>query len=114
MASQGKRLARRGKYGSAVRRIVGIPYPLKKAPAVTRFRMTQARSTIFGIVEVQGIIRFWLKRKPVHFRVGLNCDRIAVEGATLFVFDGKTPIASAAYEPLAEVRHEIGRFQSNS
>jgi hypothetical protein len=80
---------------------------------VTRFRMTQARSTIFGIVEVRGYIRFWLERKPVHFRVGLNCDRIAVEGATLLVFDGKTAIASAAYSPLAEERYDLGRLQTS-
>jgi hypothetical protein len=65
--------------------------------------MTQARSSLFGIVEVQGFAGLMFRRRAVRFRIGLNCDRIEVQGATLLVFDGNTQIASATYRPLADV-----------
>ena len=65
--------------------------------------MTQMKSTIFGIVEVHGYAGFWLRRKPVHFRIGTNCTRIQVDGDTLTVYDGYSAVATAPYRPLADV-----------
>jgi len=73
--------------------------------------MTEARSTMFGIVEVRGYIGFWLRRRPVRYSLGANCDRIVVEGATLLVYQGKTAIASAVYRPLADVDNVPADFR---
>ena len=67
---------------------------------MNRFRMTYARSTIFGIVAVGGYKGFLFRRENVQFRLGQNCDEIRVDGKTLLVLEGGRTIASAVFRPL--------------
>lgn len=65
---------------------------------IVKFRVTQVRpALLFGIAEVSGNTGFWPLCKPVHYRVGANCDAIRIEGSKLVVLMGTRPIAEAKY-----------------
>ena len=66
-----------------------------------KFRMTYARSTLFGIVAVGGYMGFLFRREDVRFRLGQNCDEIRVEGKSLLVLERGQTIAAAEFRPLA-------------
>jgi hypothetical protein len=69
---------------------------------MTRFRITQIREALFGIAEVEGHQGFWPLRRQVRYRVGVECDAIAIDRETLFVLRAGAPIASATYRPSAQ------------
>ena len=62
---------------------------------IQAFVLTQVRCEDETIVEVKGREGFWPLRRPVRFKVGANCDSIAVEGGELLVRRDGTPIAAA-------------------
>ncbi len=65
---------------------------------VVKFRVTRARpSLLAGIVEVEGRTGLWPLQRPVHYRVGANCDSIRTEGGKLIVLLGTSVIAEAKY-----------------
>jgi hypothetical protein len=68
---------------------------------MTRFRISRIREALFGIAEVEGHHGLWPLRRPVRYRVGVNCDAITVERETVLVLRAGAPIATAAYRPPA-------------
>ena len=62
---------------------------------VREFALTQVRREDEAIVEVKGREGFWPLRRPVRFKVGANCDSIAVEDGELLVRRNGAPIATA-------------------
>ena len=68
---------------------------------MNKFRMTYARSTLFGIVAVVGTKGFLFRRENVQYRLGQNCDEIRVEGKSLLVLERGQTIAAADFRPLA-------------
>jgi hypothetical protein len=69
------------------------------AVAIVKFRAAQLRHALLGITEVQGVRGFWPLRKPVHYRIGVNCDAIRIQGNKIVVSLGPRPIAVARYAP---------------
>ena len=93
---------------------VGVPVPAPRpqgsaarapalfgAAAMTKFKLTRTRFALLGPVEVEGHTGFWLLRKPVRYRVGVNCDQIRIQGEMLVVLQGIRRIAEAGYSPEA-------------
>jgi len=62
---------------------------------IQAFVLTQVRRADEAIVEVRGREGFWPLRRPVRFKVGANCDSIAVEDGELTVRRNGAPIAAA-------------------
>jgi len=69
---------------------------------MTRFRITRIREALFGIAEVEGHEGFWPLRRRVRYRVGVECDAIAIDRATVLVLRAGAPIAAATYRPSAQ------------
>jgi hypothetical protein len=67
-----------------------------------KFRITRMREALFGIAEVEGRRGFWPLHRPVHYRVGVNCDAIAIDRGSVVVLHAGAPIASASYSPSAQ------------
>ena len=66
---------------------------------IVKFRAARLGHALLGITEVRGHRGFWPLRRPVHYRVGVNCDAIRIEGNKIVVSMGPRPIAVARYAP---------------
>jgi len=66
---------------------------------IVKFRVARMRPALLGIAEVEGHAGIWPLRRPVHYRVGANCDAIRIEGRKLIVLQGSRQIAEARYRP---------------
>jgi hypothetical protein len=66
------------------------------------------QALLHGIAEAEGRTGIWPLRRPVHFRVGLNCDAIHIEGERLVVWQDSRLIAVARYERGQAASDDIG------